>query len=144
MKRLLLFFLLSLSIAILSQARQLRVLAIGNSFSADAVEDHLWPLAEELGDTLIIGNAYNGGCDIDRHVNNLSHNKTTYEYRKVVGGKLSNTKESRLRDIILDEPWDIITLQQVSGKSGMTDSYRNLPILIDSVKALMPNKEAEL
>lgn len=144
MKRLLLIFLLLLSVAILSPARHLRVLAIGNSFSADAVEDHLWPLAAELGDTLIIGNAYNGGCDIDRHVNNLSHNKAAYEYRKVVGGKLSNAKEYRLRDIIQDEPWDIITLQQVSGKSGMTDSYRNLPILIDSVKALMPNKEAEL
>ena len=38
-----------------------RVLAIGNSFSQDAVEQYLWELAQEAGVKMIIGNAYRGG-----------------------------------------------------------------------------------
>ena len=144
MSRIILSVILLLSLSFGAAARQIRVLAVGNSFSADAVEDHLWQLAAELGDTLIIGNAYNGGCDIDRHLANLDGNRQAYEYRKIIDGRLSNHKESRLHDIIVDEPWDIITLQQVSGLSGRFDSYANLPRLVDSVRTLMPNKDAEL
>ena len=138
-------FLLFLALAFTQiSAKQTRVLAIGNSFSADAVEDHLWNIAAELGDTLIIGNAYIGGCDIDRHIKNVENNFPAYEYRKVVNGNLSNTKNKTLSEIISDQPWDIISLQQVSGLSGRTDSYKNLPTLIENVKKLSGNKEAEI
>ena len=49
------------------QAKVLKVLAIGNSFSQDAVEQYLYELAAAQGDSLIIGNAYIGGCPIERH-----------------------------------------------------------------------------
>ena len=47
-----------------------RILAIGNSFSEDAVEEHLYNLAKEEGVPVIIGNMYIGGCPLERHVNN--------------------------------------------------------------------------
>lgn len=39
----------------------LRVLAIGNSFSQDAVEQYLYELGREVGVEMIIGNGYRGG-----------------------------------------------------------------------------------
>ena len=36
----------------------LRVLAVGNSFSADAVEQELWPLFHATGQKVIIGELY--------------------------------------------------------------------------------------
>ena len=45
----------------LAQDSIVRVLAIGNSFSQDAVEQYLWELAQEAGVKMIIGNAYRGG-----------------------------------------------------------------------------------
>ena len=43
------------------QGKDIRILAIGNSFSEDAIEQYLYELALEGGDNLIIGNAYRGG-----------------------------------------------------------------------------------
>lgn len=54
-----------------SQPDTLKVLAIGNSFSEDAVEEHLSDLARAEGLTVVIGNMYIGGCSIERHVRNL-------------------------------------------------------------------------
>ncbi|MBR1548076.1 MAG: DUF4886 domain-containing protein [Prevotella sp.] len=109
-----------------SSARVIKVLAIGNSFSQDATEQYLYELAAAQGDSLLIGNAYIGGCSIDRHFDNLKTGKAEYEYRKVMGGVRSNHKNSDLRSIIRDEQWDIITLQQASPLSGVLTSYVNL------------------
>ena len=62
-------------------ARALRVLAIGNSFSQDAIEQNLYELAAATGDTLIIGNAYIPGCQIDLHLSNIRSDKAAYSYR---------------------------------------------------------------
>lgn len=121
-----------------------RVLAIGNSFSADAVEEHLWQLAAEAGDTLVIGNAYIGGCTLDRHLKNLEDKSSAYSYRKITDGTLKSTENMTLQDIIADEPWNVISLQQASPLSGKKDSYVALPRLISLVKKNMPNKDAEI
>ena len=109
-----------------AQAKVIKVLAIGNSFSEDAVEHYLYELAAAQGDSLIIGNAYIGGCTIDRHYDNLLTGKADYEYRKVVGGVRSNTRKVDLKRIIRDEQWDVISLQQASPFSGLPASYANL------------------
>lgn len=143
MKRLsafVIFFILLATCPMHGARRVLKVLAIGNSFSQDAVEQYLYQLARAQGDSLVIGNAYIGGCSIDRHIDEYTHNKTNYAYRKVVGGKRSSRPNSRLDDIIRDEPWDIITFQQASGFSGQIDSYKNLPVLMKHVRQVATNK----
>lgn len=127
MKRNIAFILLLLTAAVTASAKTVRVLAIGNSFSQDATEQYLYELARAQGDSLVIGNAYIGGCSIDRHYDNLLTGKTDYAYRKVVGGVRSERKNTDLRSIIRDEQWDIITLQQASPLSGVPSSYANLP-----------------
>ena len=96
------------------QAKLIKVLAIGNSFSQDAIEQYLYELARAQGDSLVIGNAYIGGCSIDRHYTNLVKDSALYAYRKVVGGVRSEQKKVTLKRIIRDEQWDIISLQQAS------------------------------
>lgn len=59
--RKLLFFLFMLVLSLPGQGKDIRILAIGNSFSEDAIEQYLYELALEGGDNLIIGNAYRGG-----------------------------------------------------------------------------------
>ena len=53
MKHALLTLLLLISVTL--SAKTIRVLAIGNSFSEDAVEQYLYELCAENGDQLIIG-----------------------------------------------------------------------------------------
>ena len=101
----------------------LKILAIGNSFSQDAVEQYLWDMFNAIGEEVIIGNMYIGGCSLERHWNNAENNSASYEYRKVVNGNKTNTKNYSLEMALADENWDYISLQQASDYSGMYDKY---------------------
>ena len=142
MKRLRLLLVVVL-LPLLCQAKVIKVLAIGNSFSQDATEQYLYELAAAQGDSLIIGNAYIGGCSIDRHYNNLKSDKAEYEYRKVIKGIRSNKKRTSLRTIIRDEQWDIITLQQASHFSGIPQTFSNLAVLKRLVQSYTTNLHVE-
>ena len=94
MKRLMWAILLLMAVVSADAARVIKVLAIGNSFSEDAIEQYLYELAAAQGDSLVIGNAYIGGCSIDRHWSNAQTGKPEYRYRKIVGGKTSSPTTS--------------------------------------------------
>ena len=144
MKKILCFLLFSLFAFSPSGAKVIKVLAIGNSFSEDAVEQYLYQLAAAQGDSLVIGNAYIPACSIEMHIDNLRTSARKYAYRKIVGGVRSEERKVNLQRIILDEPWDVITLQQASLLSGLPDTYRNLPALQRSVKLLATNPKADV
>jgi len=144
MKHFVLFYLLFAFLSTPVQAKTIKVLAIGNSFSEDAVEQYLYQLAKAQGDSLVIGNAFIAGCSIHSHYRNLVHNAPGYSYRKIIGGEKNITKKIALKQIIQDEPWDIISLQQASPFSGKKDSYTDLPELTRQVLALANNKSVEI
>ena len=144
MKKAILFFLFIFHLSLTtSDAKVIKVLAIGNSFSQDAIEQYLYELAHAQGDSLVIGNAYIGGCSIDRHFTNLKKDSALYAYRKVVGGVRSERKKWTLKQIIRDEQWDIISLQQASQLSGVFDSYKNLPAFKRLVESYVTNLHVE-
>lgn len=124
-------------------AKTIRVLAVGNSFSEDAVEQYLYELAAAQGDSLIIGNAYIPGCTIDRHYDNLRGDSAVYAYRKIVGGVRAEHKKTMLKTIIRDEQWDIITLQQASQYAGIPASFVNLPLLKRLIQSYTTNLHVE-
>lgn len=144
MKNLLLLSVFVMVVAQTAFGVNLRVLAIGNSFSQDAIEQNLYELASAQGDTLVIGNAYIPGCSIEKHVDCLENDLHEYSYRKVVDGVKHMTPDASLKDIIADEPWQVISLQQASHFSGKTATYAPLHKLHAYVTDLMPRKDAEL
>lgn len=102
--------------------KDLKVLAIGNSFSSDSVE-YLYQIAESAGmQNIKIGNLYIGGCSLQTHWNNALNNKSAYTYYKNTTGTFV-TSTSSIYNALKDEDWDIIVLQQVSGYSGKPASY---------------------
>ncbi len=148
MKRTLTVYLLVL-FATLSATAQgdnvIRILAIGNSFSEDAVEQYLYELAHEAGYELIIGNAYKGGQSLEGHWKEVMADSKVLDYRKVVGGKKTNYPKRDLQSIIEDEPWDFITLQQASHFSGQAETYEPwLSKLIAYIKVYAKNDDARI
>lgn len=117
-----------------------RILAIGNSFSQDAVEQYLHELAEAEGFPTVIGNMFIGGCSLERHVNNSRTGAPAYAYRKIdVTGKKTETKGMTLEKALADEHWDYVSLQQASPFSGLYPTYEaSLPELVAYVKARLP------
>lgn len=101
----------------------IKVLAIGNSFSEDAVENFLYNLANAGNVNIVIGNAYIGGCSLTTHWTNASGNNAAYSYRKIVNGQKTTTDSQTLLKCITDESWDYITFQQVSTNSGVLSTY---------------------
>lgn len=119
-----------------------RVLAIGNSFSMDAVEQNLWQIAAADGQQMIIVNMYIGGCSIERHVNNIRTNKADYRYCRIDAGGQRTVREGvSLADIIGEEPWDYVSVQQASHDSGLPATYALLPELVQWVRTQAPTAE---
>ena len=127
--------LLLLAGGVYAQQKTVRILAIGNSFSQDAVEQYLHELAEAEGISTIIGNMFIGGCSLERHVKNARDNAPAYAYRKI------GTDGKKREMVLADEDWDYVSLQQASPFSGMYETYEaSLPELIEYVKARLPKK----
>lgn len=123
-----------------AQTDTLKVLAIGNSFSEDAVEEHLSGLVRAEGLNVIICNMYIGGCSIERHVKNLRGNLPEYRYRKIdVDGKMKEVYGYTLEKVLAEEDWDYVSVQQSSPYSGQPESYALLPELVEFVKARVPD-----
>lgn len=123
----------------------IKILAIGNSFSEDAVEQYLYGLAKAGGYKVIIGNLYIGGAPLELHLKNAQEDKDVYEYRKVgVDGKKDRYPKTSISKALADENWDYISFQQASPKSGLFDTYvEPLPPLFEYVKSRATNPKVK-
>ncbi len=112
---------------------------IGNSFSEDA-HHYLSRIAEGAGQTQHkFLNAYIGGCSLERHVKCIEGNLCEY-------GIMYNDKNYcpdllvTLRAAIAWQDWDVISVQQVSGDSGVYETYHPyIDRVVDFVRENAPN-----
>lgn len=121
------------------ESNTLRVLAIGNSFSEDALEHYLYELAQAEGKELIIGDARIGGCDLQTHLDNFRSDSDAYWYIKIEEGKTRTTGGWRLSDVLADEEWDYISIQQVSDKTGLYSTFEPLGEILDYIQDYAPD-----
>lgn len=119
----------------------IKVLAIGNSFSQDAVEAYLHDISSAAGKKIIIGNLYIGGASLTVHQKNVEENLAKYNYRKIdLSGKKVKTPNVSIETALKDEDWDFISFQQVSSYSGQYESFLEpLPIVFNYVKERASN-----
>ena len=76
-------------------------------------------MLETLNEDLYVRNLYIGGCSLERHYNNMISHEAAYAY-EMLGSRLFKIS---LNEALLQREWDIITLQQVSGHSGMAETF---------------------
>lgn len=125
--------------------KSIKILAIGNSFSTDAME-YVYQIARDAGvETVVLGNLYIGGCSLATHMSNARSNSAAYTYYKNTSGVWSSDKNVTFEKGLCDEAWDVITLQQTSKTSGIVSSYGQvLTTLIDIIEQKKTNPEARL
>ncbi len=125
------------------QDKDIRILAIGNSFSVDAME-YLYGILEDAGyEEIVLGNIYKGGCSLEQHYTRFENdNGSDYTYYKNTDGQWTETSGCYPRSVLQEEEWDFITMQQVSGKSGMPQTYEPyLSDLLEIVSLYSPESE---
>lgn len=136
------------------QAKPLKVLSIGNSFSLQ-MHWALPPVAAEMGRRLDICTMYIGGCSLERHCLCLRNPKAyphqidwTYDnkganpnvpFRSVLVDHKDTktgrvTKRSNIPLMLRAEKWDVVVIQQVSDQSWKGETYH--PFGDELVKAI--------
>ena len=123
----------------------LKVLAIGNSFSQDAMQ-MLYEIAIQEGYAeVVLGNLYDAGCTLAEHVQNINEEKTAYNFWYNNLGNWSTKEAHTLLAGLQAEDWDIITLQQGSPDSGVLDTYNeDIQTIIDYVNQNKTNPDAKM
>lgn len=106
-----------------TEEKSISILAIGNSFSVDAME-YVYGMLEDLGYTdIFLGNLFISGCPLKKHAENFTSNAAAYRFYHNQEGEWFNVESFRPLDALMMEEWDYITLQQASGNSGQLDTY---------------------
>lgn len=124
----------------LPQVKSIKILAIGNSFSVDAME-YLYGILDDVGyEEIVLGNLCIGGCALSTHVSNFQSNSPSYTYCLNTSGKWNLRKSYKPLDALDSEDWDVITMQQASRSSGMPQSFNpHLASLVMLVREHCPN-----
>lgn len=97
----------------------MKVLSIGNSFSADA-QRYLHRLAKQAGADMKTVNLYIGGCPLRTHYLNMLDDVAAYDFQ--FNGESTGLKVS-MREALRSDNWDYITLQQASSQSAWFETY---------------------
>ncbi len=117
----------------------LKILAIGNSFSVDSME-YIYQVAQSAGiENVVLGNLYIPGCPLSTHLSNAQTNSGAYTYYTNSTGTWSSSGGVSIKTAVESDDWDFISIQQVSGQSGISSSYSTLDALIDIVEPLNPS-----
>lgn len=111
----------------------MKILALGNSFSTDCTT-----YLDRVGKGLYVRNLYIGGCSLERHAKNLLEALPHYQLQ--AQGEPIREEAVRAADVFLGEPWDVVTVQQASGVSGVQESfYPHLDVVLEQIRRLCPS-----
>lgn len=125
--------------------KTLKILAIGDSFSTDAMA-YLWKICDSAGyGEVVLGNLFVGGATLEMNWENMSTSAASYIYYKTDEyGEWQANSAYTAEAAIADEEWDIITIQQASGSSGLSGTYVHLQRILDYVESKAINENTEI
>lgn len=132
-------------IFISGQKKQLRVLCIGNSYTQDNMSYVPFIMKRIAPDiNLTLGMSYYSGARIDQYIDFFDNDTRVLMYSKMTSADSSWTtwgtntttpgpNQKTIKEILSDEPWDIITIQQGSAYMASWQSFSNLNGWIDRI-----------
>ena len=130
-------------------AKELRVLAVGNSFSLSVTRNLPQIVASVPGNRIILTSASIGGCSLERHWNEWSKAEkdakhAPYGIRVIDSDNISAQKSGmgNVNDLLKNNKYDIITIQQNSANSWNYATYQPYAEkLIAVIKKYQPQAE---
>jgi len=121
------------------KSKTVRLLTVGNSFSRDAMT-FLPDIVAADGNELILHQAVIGGSSPQQHLDKARLHESD---AKDPAGLYATGKS--LKEHLLAEPWDVITIQQASIKSHDAATYRPAAAeLCEYIRRYAPNSEIVL
>lgn len=105
-----------------------RVLLLGSSFGGDSTEYAPFLMEEMASDlNVIFGIAYASGTGINTYNTYFNNDTPVTYYKKKFGANSWTSGTSKtVKQILVDEKWDIILINQSAAEQGILSSYSNL------------------
>ena len=125
----------------INAAERTRMLCIGNSFSADAVETYLCPILNAGGFDFEVTNLYKPAAALENAWQSFENDTPIYQPRLMKGNSRIKLSETSVRAALNDGEWDIVTVQQASVLSGNYDTYSPAQQLIPAIRQAQPDAE---
>lgn len=123
---------------------RLYMLSIGNSFTQDAYV-YLAQMLTDIGvKDFVIGYLYRGGESLSGHLNHIQNDNQYDQYRiwNNSTNMIEMSGDKTIKKALKDFDWDVVTVQQVSGNSGVPLSFRTtLTPLLELIKENNPNDD---
>ncbi len=114
------------SVTVPGSVKSLKVLAIGDASSKDAME-FLYKIAKEAGiPTIKIAVLYrNKGGFLNDQWNDFNANRANYTYYEDTGNGWVATENAKPKDMLCSDSWDYVILHQNVAKSGDVNAIDN-------------------
>ncbi|MBO4646621.1 MAG: DUF4886 domain-containing protein [Lentisphaeria bacterium] len=129
--KIILLGLLTVAMIVPLGAKELKVLMIGNSFSVCVGKNLPQVVRSVPGNSLILTSAQIGGCPLDKHSDNLVKSEKDPAFKPysitVWDSKNPDKQKNRkgsLNELLKQNQYDIVTIQQASRKSWQYDTYQ--------------------
>lgn len=131
MKRLVFFVCLACTVLFSAESvKELKILTIGNSFAWSVFDSLKKITAADPSCKLTIEAANMGGCSLERHWKTFQEGKKPY------------AKKYSLAEMLSQQKWDVVTIQQVSQFSWRKETYQPYADeIIKLVRQLSPSAE---
>lgn len=123
-----------------TEARELKVLMVGNSFSQSVLTYLPRIVNTDKENKLVLAQCYIGGCTFGRHMESLNKSLKNPGYKPYTTN-YPNRRKVNLPEMIKLEKWDIVTIQQGSRESWWKEKYKPADELIAYIRKNSPNAE---
>ena len=132
----------------LLNAKDLKVLVIGNSFS-DCVGKYLPRIVKTSGHKLELTSAYIGGCSLEQHSRNLAaaeKDPSFAPYRITVWNSEDPDKpqirKGNVRELLMQGRYDVVTVQQGGSRAPFRETFHpHLDNLLACIRRYQPGSE---
>ena len=134
----------ALVLGICCNAKELKVLMVGNSFSQSVLAFLPRIVKADPENTLILGQCMIGGCTLERHCKEYKKSAEDPNYRPYwTNLKFPDRKgrKASLQELLDAEKWDIVTVQQGSHMSWRPESFKFADELIGYIRKHNPQAE---
>ena len=105
----------------------IRVLAIGDGYVLDAMENHLYAMLKGAGyEKVQLGILYAANSTLDTHYNAVKNDTKAYEFRQTTDGNWKKQAKTAASAAFKAAKWDYVVVQQAAVDAGVTTTYRKL------------------
>lgn len=134
----------ALVLGICCNAKELKVLMVGNSFSQSVLAYLPRIVKADPENKLILGQCMIGGCTLERHCKEYKKSAEDPTYRPYSTNLKfpdRKTRKASLQELLDAQKWDIISVQQGSHMSWKPESFKFADELIGYIRKHNPQAE---